>query len=282
LGASWRSQGTLGIIQCARDRLIGAQSSFAAEVLDIADGARGIEIGGPSRLFGRHGVIPIYPVMGILDNVNFSDQTLWEESLGEGTPYAPTGIPIGIQFLRESTDLRDIPNHSYDVVLSSHCLEHIANPLRALKEWRRICKPGGYLCLIVPHRDRTFDWKRPVTPMDHYLSDEHSNVDEGDVTHFDEVIRLHDLRRDSGVRSVEDLKRRVADNLKSRAVHHHVFDLRSTAPLIRAAGWTPTAMEARRPSDIFVFAQNSTSSFTEYNPASIVRGSPFRSDQQIH
>jgi len=273
----WRSQGVLGTVQSAKDRSIGTRSALAEEALTIADGARGIEIGGPSGRFRR--ILPIYSVMRAVDNVNFSGQTLWEGSLVEGTPFAPTGTPTGIQFLREATNLSGIADHSYDVILSSHCLEHIANPLRALREWRRICSPEGYLCLIVPHRDGTFDRKRPVTPMKHYVSDEQNNVDETDDTHFDEIIRLHDLHRDPGVRSAQDLKRRVAENQTLRAVHHHVFDLKMAVLLIREAGWTPIAAEARRPYDILILAQNYARSLANCDPELIVRGSPFKSDR---
>ena len=275
----WRSQGVLGTVQSAKDRLVGTRSALADEALIIAEGVKGIEIGGPSGRFGRHGMLPIYSVMRAIDNVNFSDQTLWEGSLVEGMPFAPTGTPVGIQFLREATDLSGIADHSYDLILSSHCLEHIANPLRALREWRRICGLEGYLCLIVPHRDGTFDRNRPVTPMNHYMSDEQNNVDETDDTHFDEIIRLHDLRRDPGVRSLSDLKSRVAQNQTMRAVHHHVFDLKSAVLLISEAGWTPFAAEARRPYDILILAKNFARSPAKCDPGSIVKGSPFKSDR---
>jgi SAM-dependent methyltransferase len=277
--AAWRSQGTFGSLQVAKDLLVGAQSSLAAEVINFATNAKGIEIGGPSRCFHRRGILPIYPVMTSLDIVNFSDQTLWEGSLVEGAPFAPEGTPLGIQFLREATALQGIPDHSYDVVFSSHCLEHTANPLRALKEWKRICKPEGYLCLVLPHRDGTFDWRRPVTPISHYLSDEQNDVGEGDETHFEEIIQLHDVRRDSGVQSVNELKRRVADNLNSRAVHHHVLDLKSAVSLVSGSGWTPTAAEARRPFDIVVLARNYAGPAADIDWASLLKASPFPSDR---
>jgi SAM-dependent methyltransferase len=46
-----------------------------------------------------------------------------------------------------------VPNGHYDFVYSSHCLEHISNPMKALSNWWRILKPGGYLILLLPHRD---------------------------------------------------------------------------------------------------------------------------------
>ena len=277
--SAWRSHGTLGLMQSARDRFTGTRSSLAEEALAAVDGAKGLEIGGPSGRFRRHGMLPLYPALNVLDNVNYSAQTLWGETLEEGTPYAPEATPLGVQFLREATDLDGIQEHAYDVILSSHCLEHIANPLRALREWQRVCRPEGHLCLIVPHRDGTFDRKRPITPIGHYRSDDRHNVGEDDDTHFGEVIRYHDLRRDPGVHSAQEFMRRVADNRTVRGVHHHVFDLRSAVLLISEAGWTPTAAEARRPYDILVLAQNSTASSAGYDLTSILRGSPFRSDR---
>src|SRR5262245_895099 len=41
----------------------------------------------------------------------------------------------------------------YDCVHSSHCLEHMAHPEQALRDWWALVKPGGYLVLVVPHED---------------------------------------------------------------------------------------------------------------------------------
>jgi SAM-dependent methyltransferase len=42
---------------------------------------------------------------------------------------------------------------TYDVVHSSHCLEHMHNPASALLEWWSLLKPGGYLIVVVPEED---------------------------------------------------------------------------------------------------------------------------------
>lgn len=44
-------------------------------------------------------------------------------------------------------------SHSADFVFSSHLLEHIQDYKSALKEWWRVIKIGGYLCLYLPHKD---------------------------------------------------------------------------------------------------------------------------------
>lgn len=62
----------------------------------------------------------------------------------------------------------DLPfeDESLDYVLSSHLIEHCWDVLGTLDEWLRVLKPGGYIFMIVPHRDRTFDKDRPRTTLD--------------------------------------------------------------------------------------------------------------------
>ena len=52
----------------------------------------------------------------------------------------------------DATDLRLFNSEAYDAVFSSHLLEHIPqeNVVKALKEWLRVLKVGGYLCLYLP------------------------------------------------------------------------------------------------------------------------------------
>ena len=275
--AAWRSQGTLGSLAVARDMLFGTKSSLASGVSTFVTNAKVIEVGGPSRCFRRRGFIPIYPLVSSMDIVNFASSTLWEGSLEDGATFAPEGRVLGHQLLREATDLEGIADHSYDVVISSHCLEHSANALHALREWKRVCKPDGYLCLVLPHRDGTFDWMRPVTEIEHYLRDEADNVGEDDQTHFEEIVEFHDISRDSGVRSRDALRQRVSQNFHTRAVHHHVFDLRSACLLVAESGWSPQASEARRPYDIVVLARNCVSN-ARLDLTSVMGSSPFRTD----
>jgi len=67
----------------------------------------------------------------------------------------------------------DIPvaSGSVDFVISSHVLEHVANPLAALIEWDRVVRCGGIVYMIVPHPDRTFDKGKPITTLAHVIVD---------------------------------------------------------------------------------------------------------------
>jgi SAM-dependent methyltransferase len=63
----------------------------------------------------------------------------------------------------------DLPfkDDAVDFVLASHVIEHFPDPIRALKEWVRVAR--SYVVVIVPHRDRTFDRVRAVTPVEELL-----------------------------------------------------------------------------------------------------------------
>ena len=60
--------------------------------------------------------------------------------------------PFGAQIQYEGDNLPFFKDNSLDYVFSSHCLEHIVDTKKALLEWTRVLKNGGYLVLILPHK----------------------------------------------------------------------------------------------------------------------------------
>ena len=60
---------------------------------------------------------------------------------------------------------------AYDAVHSSHCLEHMFNPINALEEWWSLVKPGGYLILVVPDEDL---YEQGIWPS--MFNDDHKNT----------------------------------------------------------------------------------------------------------
>lgn len=190
---------------------------------EILSNKQGIEIGGPSLAFKI--ILPIYPVISSLDGVNFSNSTMWEGSIDEGYSFKYYKNKTGKQFISEATDLKKVNNNAYDFLLSSNCLEHVANPLKALDEWIRVIRPNGYLLLVLPKKESNFDHKRPITLFEHMLDDYKNNITEHDLTHLDEILELHDLSRDAPAGNHEQFKARSLDNFSNRGLHHHVFDM---------------------------------------------------------
>ncbi|WP_276482217.1 class I SAM-dependent methyltransferase [Paraflavitalea pollutisoli] len=215
---------------------------------------KGLEIGGPSAQFSLRGLFPVYLFAGRIDGVNFSTNTVWEGAIREGETYRYHD-KTGYQYVKEGSDLSGIADNSYDFLLSCHSLEHVANPLKALKEWNRVLKPGGILCLILPDKENTFDINRPYTSLQHLLQDFQNNTGEDDTTHFEEIIALHDVARDPGATTREEMMGYLQDNINNRRAHHHVFGLEVIAGLLQHASFDVQHQQKGQPFHLITIAR---------------------------
>jgi SAM-dependent methyltransferase len=75
-----------------------------------------------------------------------------------------------------------LEDDSFDFVLASHVIEHIPDPIAALKEWARVAR--RYIVLVVPHRDRTFDRDRPLTPLSELIERHESGFTSAEDRHW--------------------------------------------------------------------------------------------------
>lgn len=183
----------------------------------------GIEIGGPTSLFGEKEIFPVYKACKEIDGCNYASVTVWEGKI-QDSAYRYQGAVLGTQYIGEATEVASLVNGKrYDFVISSNCLEHVANPVKALRSWLEILKEGGVLLLIVPNKKNNFDRRRPDTPFEHLMQDYEHEVTEDDNTHYEEILALHDLSLDSGVKDAESFKKRCLNNKENRCFHHHVF-----------------------------------------------------------
>jgi hypothetical protein len=57
------------------------------------------------------------------------------------------------------------------------------------------------------------------------LQDYQSNIQEDDLTHLDEILKMHDLKMDKLAGTFEQFKERSLKNFENRALHQHVFDM---------------------------------------------------------
>jgi SAM-dependent methyltransferase len=239
-----------------RDRVFPARPAFFEDARHALAHRSALEIGGPSRLFRPNGGLPAYAWLETLDNINFAAGTAWEHNLREGGEFRfHPAKPPGRQFLREAVDLSGIADSTYDAILSSHCLEHVANPLATLREWLRVTRPGGHLLIVLPDPARTFDHRRQITSLDHLVSDFQAHRAEDDLTHLDEVLAFHDLALDPAAGTVAEFAARARANPSNRCLHHHVFDLGLLRTALAEAGWQVTASEKLAPIHLAAFAR---------------------------
>lgn len=215
---------------------------------------KGLEIGGPSSQFSLLGYFPVYLFAEQIDGVNFSTNTVWEGTIEAGKTYKYHN-KTGYQYVLEASSLEGIESESYDFVLSCHSLEHVANPLQALTEWKRVLKPGGLLILFLPDKENTFDINRPYTTMSHLLQDYQNKTGEEDTTHFEEIIQFHELSRDTGTASREDLKALLKENHSNRRAHHHVFSLPVVAEALQHLSFTVLHQQKAHPFHLITVAK---------------------------
>ena len=105
----------------------------------------------------------LYPQRGSLVEIGSSTGSLLETFRSDGwrilgvepdrnaARYATT--KLGIETINSILERAGIPDHSADVVLLLHVIEHVPDPVATLREIYRILKPGGHLIIETPRYD---------------------------------------------------------------------------------------------------------------------------------
>ncbi len=181
----------------------------------ITSNKLGVEIGGPSN-----DVNVIYENALSIDNVIFSKNTIWSSHNNDYNYYKNKK---GKVIINDAVNISLVKNEYYDFVFSSHSLEHIANPLKAVNEWLRVIKNCGYIIIIVPEKSCCFDHKRKYSDFSTLLTQYEKNVGEDDLSTLDEILMNHDLTMDTPAGDFENFKKRSLDNFNNRCLHHYVY-----------------------------------------------------------
>jgi SAM-dependent methyltransferase len=142
-----------------RQKKVFRESALAHKLLD---GLRGIEIGGSAHnAFGLNTL-----------NVDYTDDytTVFKKQEIE-----LVGKCMKVDIVASGDDL-PFKDNMVDFVISSHVIEHFYDPVKTIEEWLRIVKPGGYVFIIAPHRDRIGELAGPQTlPAEIIERHEHPN-----------------------------------------------------------------------------------------------------------
>ena len=126
-----------------------------------------------------------------------------------------------VDYVTDAANLSFTMDETMDFICSSHLLEHLANPLKAIVEWKRVIKEGGIIYVGVPDKRHTFDHKRDRTPLSHLIDDFEKGIDQTDTTHIAEFIEnLNENEPCEG--NSEQSPGHVINNPES-GVHHHVW-----------------------------------------------------------
>jgi SAM-dependent methyltransferase len=99
------------------------------------DGLSGIEIGGSAHNpFGLK-----------TRNIDYTDSM---ETVFKREEQRLCGEAMPVDIIAGGDEL-PLPDESEDFVISSHVLEHFPDPIKALKEWLRVVRKGGYILVLL-------------------------------------------------------------------------------------------------------------------------------------
>ena len=69
---------------------------------------------------------------------------------GSVVPILPGAIGVDMDYPGYDGRILPFADASQDAVYSSHCLEHIADYIKAIQEWHRVVRVGGHIITVVP------------------------------------------------------------------------------------------------------------------------------------
>ena len=115
--------------------------------------------------------------------------------------------------------LEKFTDDSLDFVIANHLLEHLEDPLGALKNFLRVLRTGGILFLSVPDKNHTFDKSRAVTTIEHLLRDHLEGPARSRLSHHEESVR-----HTPGELEEEEIQKRAKAYMDAgRDIHFHCW-----------------------------------------------------------
>jgi len=187
-----------------------------------------IEMGGPTILFQES--MLIYDKISV-DGINLKDNNQWQ-NVGDVYKYYNK---TGKQFVGDCVDENIINSiqQKYDLILTSHHLEHVANPIKALKLWLTLLNKDGKILCIIPNKEHFWDSVRNYTTLEHLIEDYENNTLEDDLTHLNEnyMTDVYNSER------FPDYKDKAKENIKHRIMHHHCFNIELVVKMMEYSGY---------------------------------------------
>ncbi len=125
---------------------------------------------------------------------------------------------VEVDILDDGIHLETIANRSYNFAIANHVVEHLRNPILAIKNALRVLKIGGALYIAIPDKRYTFDRDRPLTPIDRLLREYRGTSNRSKRDYFEEYVRLVDKVPE------EQVNARIETLLDmDYSIHYHVW-----------------------------------------------------------
>lgn len=218
-------------------------SSIRNYIKSSSDNKTALEIGGPTLLF-THEYFPnidsekyfeLYSLFNTIDSVNLYELESFQTIKNSNNNIVYRNTYNSIENLTTK----------YDWLLSSHTIEHIANPIKFIKAYRNILNDEGHIITFLPNKDVYWDRHREFTPFEHIISDYENDVGEDDKTQVEEnLIVDHPYNiNPNHPDNISGLtwKEMCQENEKHRAMHHHLFNVDTCQQLHEYCGFKTLA-----------------------------------------
>jgi len=85
--------------------------------------------------------------------------------------FAKAEFPV-LEIIQGDIQSIEFPDDSFDVAIATAVIEHLPSPVKAMKEIKRVVRPGGILALTAP---APF-WEKLATMVGHLDDDQHNEV----------------------------------------------------------------------------------------------------------
>ncbi len=180
----------------------------------------GIELG------ALHRPIPV----GKGSRVLYADR-LSHDELRREYPELSSETMVVPDILTDAETLANVDAASMDFLIAAHVIEHMRNPIGALRAWARVVRPGGLLYLIVPDKRATFDAHRTRTSLEHLILDADRPSEERDFEHYlDWAVHVLWKKGREALHEAEGLWR------ARHSIHFHVFQPDDVVALVTWVG----------------------------------------------
>jgi len=131
----------------------------------------------------------------------------------------------------DAENLDMFADESLDFIIAAHILEHLPNPIKALKEFHRVLKVNAILYLAIPDKRFSFDKDRNITPLSHLLEDyKNSATIETNPEHYKEWFEFIESKKKKPlVKNYQELLE------KKFRIHFHIWTIESILELLNYA-----------------------------------------------
>jgi SAM-dependent methyltransferase/glycosyltransferase involved in cell wall biosynthesis len=128
-----------------------------------------------------------------------------------------------VEIVDNAETLASFQSGSHDFIIANHLIEHCEDPIRTIKTFVRVLRPGGIIYMAIPDMRHTFDRDRSRTSLAHIIADHVSGPEISREQHFREWVTLvepHFGRAYAG----DAIEARVRELIgQDYSIHFHTF-----------------------------------------------------------